>query len=117
MLAVYYKFIWPHTQTYSLGYEPVKASEVPGMENLAMRSGEWKGFISANEMLLFKLPNEIYQEIMAEVHHYQPLEQEEAIKSALPLNQRDNNGKQLGSIEGDGFESLATSTRAPTFVN
>lgn len=98
-----------------LGYEPVKASEVPGFESFTAKQGEWKGFISANEMLLFKIPNDVYQEIMAELHHYQPLEAEQSIKESL-LQQRDNNGKTLGSIEGDGIASLGGSSRVPNFT-
>lgn len=99
-----------------LGYEPVKSSEVPGFEAFTTKAGEWKGFISANEMLLFKIPNEMYQDIMQELHHYQPLEQEESIRNSLNLGQKDNNGKNLGSIEGDGFAELGNATRAPNFT-
>jgi hypothetical protein len=98
-----------------LGYEPVKASDVPGFDSFNLKSGEWKGFIGANEMLLFKIPNEVYQEIMEELHYYQPLDEENAIKSGL-MQQQDNNGKQLGSIEGDGIASLGTGLRTPKFT-
>jgi hypothetical protein len=98
-----------------LGYEPVKASDVPGFEAYHTKAGEWKGFVSANEMLLFKIPNELYQEIMEELHYYQPLDEESAIKNGL-MQQQDNNGKNLGSIEGDGFAGLGTPLRTPQFT-
>ncbi len=53
----------PIQKRIRLGYEPVKASDVPGFDAFSMKSGEWKGFISANEMLLFKIPLDRYQDI------------------------------------------------------
>lgn len=52
---------------------------------------------------------------MAELHHYQPLEQEEAIRGSLIRGERDNNGKTLGEIEGDGFAELGASRKEPVF--
>jgi hypothetical protein len=100
-----------------LGYEPVKQSDMPGFDAYTLKSGEFKGFISVNEMLLFKIPNELYQEIMAEMHYYRPLDEEDAIKASLTQNSpQDNNGTQLGSIEGDGFSELGQRVRTPNFV-
>lgn len=99
-----------------MGYEPVRADDLPGFGHLKMKSGEFEGFVSINEMLLFKIPNELYQQIMEEFHHYAPMDEEEKLKASAVLGQRDNNGKLLGSIEGDGISSLASSTRTPTFV-
>jgi hypothetical protein len=39
-----------------LGYSPVKAEELPGMDNNKVKAGEHAGFISCNEMLLYKIP-------------------------------------------------------------
>lgn len=100
-----------------MGYEPVKPTEVPGLDSYALKSGEFKGFISVNEMLLFKIPNEVYQELMAEMHYYRPLDEEDAIKASLTQNSfQDNNGKQLGQIEGEGFNELGQRKRTPNFV-
>jgi hypothetical protein len=52
-----------------LGYVPVKSDELPGYEDYRVKSGEHVGYISCNEMLLFKLPMDIYQEVMAYHHH------------------------------------------------
>jgi len=99
-----------------MGYEPVKASDVPGFEAYNVKTGDYKGFIAANEMLLFKIPNEVYQEIMEELHYYQPLDEEQSIKNGL-MQSQDNNGKNLGSIEGDGIAGLGQTIRTPKFTN
>jgi hypothetical protein len=63
-----------------LGYEPVKADELKGFEHMKVKAGEHVGFVACNEMLLYKLPEELYQELMVEMHHNAPLEEQEKIK-------------------------------------
>ena len=91
-----------------LGYVPVKSDELPGFENYRVKAGEHVGFISCNEMLLFKLPMDVYQEVMVHMHHDKPLEEIEKIKIQQEnlLGQRDSNGRPLLSVEGEGFGSI-----------
>lgn len=99
-----------------MGYQPVTIDDVPGFENYRVKAGEHVGFIACNEMLLYKLPQDIYQEIMAELHHHAP--QDEADKIRVQAEQqvgRDRNGKRLGSVEGDGFDSLDQAKPVPVF--
>jgi len=99
-----------------LGYSPVKAEEMPEFENYRVKAGEKTGFIACNEMLLYKIPMDHYQDIMAHFHHEQPLE--EANKIRLQAEQqvgRDSSGKRLGGIEGDGLESIDKPIPAPIF--
>jgi hypothetical protein len=67
-------------------------------------------------MLLYKLPEEIYQEIMAELHHHAP--QDEADKIRVQAEQqmgRDSNGKRLGQIEGEGINDIDKPMPIPVF--
>lgn len=99
-----------------LGYVPVKAEEMPEFDNYRVKAGEKVGFIACNEMLLYKIPMDYYQDIMAHFHHEQPLE--EANKIRLQAEQqvgRDSSGKRLGGIEGDGLESIDKPIPAPIF--
>ena len=91
-----------------LGYVPVKADELPGYEDYRVKSGEHVGYISCNEMLLFKLPMDIYQEVMTHMHHDKPREEAEKIKVQMEnlQGQRDSNGRPLLSVEGEGFGSI-----------
>jgi hypothetical protein len=101
-----------------LGYIPVKADEVPGVEASRVKSGEHAGFVSCNEMLLYKLPMDIYQEVMTYQHHDRPREEAEKIKvQAESLqSQRDSNGRPLMSVEGEGFGSIEQQpSRTPIF--
>lgn len=99
-----------------MGYEPVKAEELPGFEHLKVKAGEHAGFVSCNEMILYKMPMDLYQEIMFEIHHRAPLEEQDKIKVQQEqlLGARDSGGRSLVSIEGEGMESNATA-KTPIF--
>lgn len=99
-----------------LGYIPVKAEELPGFENFKVKAGEHTGFVACNEMLLYKLPEDIYQQAMQDLHHYAPLEEQEKIKAQQDqlLSARDKNGRRLGSVEGEGTD-FDQNIRVPVF--
>jgi len=99
-----------------MGYQPVKIDEVPGFENYKVKAGEHTGFVACNEMLLYKIPEEIYQDIMAELHHYAP--QEEADKIRVQAEQtvgRDSKGRPLGMVEGEGIAEMDKPKPVPVF--
>ncbi len=100
-----------------LGYEPAKASDIPSLSQYKVTQGEFDGCIACNEMILFKIPEEAYQELMLISHHERPLGMETEIRSVMERNaaERDSSGKDLGSVEGDGFANLARRVKTPTF--
>lgn len=89
-----------------LGYTPVKAEELPGFETYKVKAGEHEGFVACNEMLLYKIPMDIYQDLMAEMHHYAPLDEQEKIQVQQDqlLGAKDRGGQPLVRIEGDGMK-------------
>lgn len=97
------------------GYELVKAEEMPyfGVQN-KVTSGEFAGCISINEMILAKIPQELYQELMLINHHEKPLREEEFLKANAAPQGEDSHGTNLGQREG--FDSLARRVRTPTFA-
>ena len=96
-----------------IGYRPVMASEVPGFAQYAVNGGELDGHIACNEMILFKVEEEIYQAIMRLVHHNKPLEIEVAIREQLDKQTpKDKQGRNL--VETIGFDVLGKSVRPPT---
>jgi hypothetical protein len=97
-----------------MGYSPVKIEEVPGFEHFKMKSGEYEGYVACNEMLLFKIPNDLYQEIMSYFHHEKPMEEEEMIKKNDALN--DAQARAISQAVDDGMRSLASSKASPAFV-
>ena len=100
-----------------LGYTPVMADEVKGYENWRVKAGEHSGYVACNEMLLFKIPMETYQDIMAHFHHDQPLEEANKIKMQAEQSVgRDSRGRALGQVEGEGIEQLDKPLPAPSFA-
>jgi hypothetical protein len=100
-----------------LGYVPVKADELPGFDNYRVKAGEDIGFIACNEMRLYKLPMEVYQEVMTQMHHEAPMEEADKVQIQVEQLQgnRDSSGKSLGSVEGEGFGNLNRNVQTPVF--
>lgn len=99
-----------------LGYQPVMADELPGFEHLKVKAGEHVGHISCNEMILYKLPEDIYQDYMLETHHYAPLEEADKIRVQQEqlLAAQDSSGRKLIQQEGEGLPN-EHGVRAPIF--
>jgi len=100
-----------------LGYVPVKADELPGFDNYRVKAGEDVGFIACNEMRLYKLPMEVYQEVMTQMHHDAPNEESDKVQVQIEQLQgnRDSSGRSLGSVEGEGFGNLNRNVQTPVF--
>jgi hypothetical protein len=100
-----------------LGYVPVRADELPGFDNYRVKAGEDIGFIACNEMRLYKLPMEVYQEVMTQMHHDAPNEESDKVQVQVEQLQgnRDSSGKSLGSVEGEGFGNLNRNIHTPVF--
>jgi len=97
----------------ALGYEPVKASELgKGFENLGkMSSGKFEGCISCNEMVLFKLPDEIYQEVMRMLHLEDPLEHQRNITAQVRSTAQEGKGGR-SILEGGILEMEKETAKA-----
>ena len=100
-----------------LGYVPVRADELPGFDNYRVKAGEDVGFIACNEMRLYKLPMEVYQEVMTQMHHDAPNEESDKVQVQIEQLQgnRDSSGRSLGSVEGEGFGNLNRNVQTPVF--
>ena len=100
-----------------LGYVPVKADELPGFDNYRVKAGEDVGFIACNEMRLYKIPMDIYQDIMLQMHHDRPMEEADKIRVQVENIQgaRDSRGKSLGQVEGEGFGDMDRNVAMPVF--
>jgi hypothetical protein len=116
-----YHFCWlSTTNTYdsidkrvALGYEPVKASELgKGFEGLGkMSSGKFEGCISCNEMILFKLPEDIYQEVMKMLHLDDPIEHQRNITAQVRDTAQGNKGGR-SVLEGGLLEMEREASKA-----
>lgn len=92
-----------------LGYEPIKATEIPGMEYASVKTGEEAGLIRINEMLACKLPQHLYEAFMQEAHHRQPAEQASMIAGQVDSLREQANRDGGDVLEGDGMDELRRS--------
>ena len=102
-----------------LGYIPVKPEEIPGYENYRVKAGEHVGYIGCNEMLLFKIPMDVYQDYMLEMHHDRPREEHNklAVQQENLQGVRDSNGRSLVNVEGEGLGNLDQQpSKVPVFA-
>ena len=97
----------------ALGYEPVKAGELgKGFEALGkMSSGKFEGCVSCNEMVLFKLPEDVYQEVMRMLHLEDPLEHQRNITAQVRDTAQGNKGGR-SVLEGGLLEMEKETAKA-----
>lgn len=99
-----------------LGYVPIKASEIPGFEYAAVKSGDWVGCVGVNEMIALKLPLHLYEEYMTISHHEQPLEEERGILEEAMKQQEKTKGV-IGAVELEaGTAKLGQGPAPPVFA-
>ena len=99
-----------------LGYEPIKAEDIPGWDYVSIKSGEYQGFIGVNEMLAFKLRDSLYQRYMLEVHHNAPNREAGKMTDTLKFIQDQKQKKGSVAEISEGFdEMLNPQSRPPTF--
>ena len=121
-----YHLIWLTTSNqqdslerrFQLGYSLVHPKEVPDFAFPTQKSGQVTGDrIMINEMVLAKLPMDLYVAYMKHNHHDAPLEQEAAIRPENVISSmKDGRGNPIGIVEGDGFKELQRRPRAPNFA-
>lgn len=97
-----------------LGYTVVRADEVPNFNPSNGQSvASYEGAVTCNEMVLHKLPEGRFQVLMNYYHHKRPLADEglQLQKIADGNDMVDSKGRTLGSVEGDGIQTLERSVR------
>jgi hypothetical protein len=101
----------------ALGYEPVKAGELgKGFEQLGkLSSGRFEGCVSCNEMVLFKIPEDIFQEVARMLHHEDPLEHQRNITSMV-RSQADPGKGGRSILEGGLLEMEKEANRASSHL-
>lgn len=98
-----------------MGYEPVMSSEFPEMASFTGTVDDVQGVITCREMVLFKIPEQTYKDLMTIFHHDMPNEEEGNIVEKLrEAEVRDSSGKPLNEQLGQGFQEFAKS-RQPKF--
>jgi len=114
-----WKFMWLSTTNQSdpiharirLGYVPVKPDDLPGFQFSTVKTGDYAGMIGVNEMLLFKIPIDVWTAYMRELHHDAPNEEEGRLSAAVDMirEQAERAGGRIQAM--DGYSELGRQTR------
>lgn len=119
-----FKMIWLST-THSAdtipermrrGYSPVKLEEIPGFDAWQIKSGDWAGYIGVREMLLFKIPVEMWAEDMTYVHHTAPLAEEQGIRDSIAGIKNELEDGRATVAVSKGLQQLGQAVRKPKFT-
>lgn len=97
-----------------LGYEPVRPEELPGFEYASISTGEHAGMIGIREMLLFKLPQHLYQAYMRINHHDRPNEEEGKLQDTADMIRGQGEQDSVAVYEGDGLRELRANRKGVT---
>lgn len=105
---------------FQMGYEPIKASEVPGWEHYSQKTGEFAGFLAVQEMLACKIRIDLYQRFMKAVHHDAPRAEEQRMADVADmirdrLAEGSDKDDRIQLFEGDGLTELRRPAPRPAF--
>lgn len=99
-----------------IGYELIRASELPEFEFPAQKGGQYDGYIVVNEMIAAKLPLRLYQRFMANNHHQEPLREEERIAYDNQAKKADAASHGGVLIEAPAMVALGKDPGTPNFT-
>jgi len=102
-------------QRRAIGYEPITEEDVPGFQHLRAKDGEMAGYISVNEMVAFKIREELYQRFMMAVHHDAPLEEEQKLEDSLEELQHRASAQKGRIVAESGSLQIRQLARRPSF--
>jgi hypothetical protein len=98
-----------------LGYVLVKREELPEFKIEKAQAGEYAEYFTCNEMILMKIPTEIYMDVMAVFHHDAPMDEERSIREQIESRKDQLNsqaGKEIIQAVGEGLQNLGLQKRA-----
>ncbi len=118
-----YRTIWltttnqndPIHRRLMLGYELIKASDIPGWDHASVKSGEWEGCVGVNEMIAAKIREDLWLKYMSFNHHEAPLSEDEKLTAAADTLREQ--AKRIGAelLESAGQRELREKRISPVF--
>ncbi len=97
-----------------LGYEPIKREDIPGwdFDRLSLKTGEYAGYVGINEMLAFKIRQNLYDAYMMENHHDAPNRQDEKLIQDVKQIQGQAKSNKTYVESSEGNEEIEETLRA-----
>lgn len=99
-----------------MGYELVTADEVgPDFEFGKVKEGQFANGVQIREMVLFKIPQDIYEAYMMHVHHNEPIGTEQAIRQDVGAMEDQLTEYGSNVMVGAAIRELGKVPKKPTF--
>lgn len=106
---------------FRLGYSLVKPDELPGFCMATQKdSATAYDRIQVQEMVLAKIPNDLWRGDVIDLHHTEPNQRAKQLVDSVKI-ERDGKGRQIGYTGGeyqsgaaDGYADLSRAPKAPT---
>lgn len=105
-------------QRLRMGYELIRADDFPARDwsQATAKTGDYAGIIAVNEMVAARIPLSLYNRYMRHVHHDQPLDEEEKLRSQVDAMQDDMQSRGASIMEGDGTAGLVQRAKPMVFT-
>lgn len=98
------------------GYTRVRPDDLPGYDHIALTQGTFAGCIGLNEMILMKLPTDLWHAFMKISHEDRPYEQENTVRDVVRYLQESARDGGGDVYLGAGTDALMRNQRrSPTF--
>ena len=101
----------------AMGYERVLPEELPGFDHITVKEGRFIGCVGHEEMVLFKLPTDLWEQYMTIAHHDRPFDEEDKVRDVARYLKDVARDGGSDVYLGDGTQELLNQrkTRTPTF--
>jgi len=103
----------PLIERFSIGYQPIKPEEVPGLVHASIQTGDYAGMIGVNEMIACKIKDRLYQQYMRENHHDAPKREEEGLAARTDALREEAEQSGGRIVEEEGMADLRRYVPAP----
>lgn len=98
------------------GYTRVRPDDLPGYDHITLTQGSFAGCIGLNEMILMKLPVDLWHAFMKISHEDRPYEQENTVRDVVRYLQEQARDGGGDVYLGTGMDALMRSQRrSPNF--
>lgn len=90
----------------SIGYQLLRLEDCPGYQGYQAQDPRYADYITVNEMVAARIPLNLYNRMMFEVGHRQPLAEEEKLRSSTEDLARGARRRNIQVEEGDGTAEI-----------
>jgi len=99
-----------------MGYQLVTADEVgPEFEYGKIKEGQFANGVQIREMVLFKIPQDVYEAYMMHMHHNEPIDAEQAIRQDVGSMEEQLSEHGSNVMVGSAIRELGRVPKKPTF--